>query len=199
MWVEPVGARPGEPIVNRPRFSLAQVMLVILAAAVVFAILRLVWDDPEVGVLVVAAAVVSSAAVLLLARRLRIRAERLPESRSAVELAELVRHRELGSISLLTLHEVAQLLRCPPRTVEQLVESGKLSYVDFAPGGGRAGTQRGSWRFRPMAIEALLDGLETTRTPADATQSRPAEREGTGLSTGGPRIAPREPVAAQSR
>lgn len=181
---------------NRPRFSLGQAMLVILVAAVVFAILRLVWDDPAVGVSVVLAAVVSSAALLMLGRRLRLRAERLPETRSAVELAELVRHRELGSISLLTVHEVAQLLRCHPRKVEQLVELGQLAYVDFAPGGGRAGTTRDSWRFRPSAIQALLDGLETTRTPTDARGSRPVDPGGAGLSTEGRDIATREAVTS---
>jgi hypothetical protein len=171
-------------------------MLVILVAAVVFATLRLLWDDPAVGVVVVVAAVALCVGLMMLARRLRLRAEQLPVTRSAAELVELVRHRELGSISLLTVHEVAQLLRCHPRRVEQLVELGRLAYIDFAPGGGRAGTKRGSWRFRTSAIQALLDGLETTRTPADARHARPVDPGGAELSTHGRHIAPREGLTA---
>ena len=70
-------------------------------------------------------------------------------------------------MALLTAAEVAQLLRCRPGKIVKLVESGRLAYLELAGGSGREPLDLDSWRFRPSAVRALLDGLETLRVRVD--------------------------------
>jgi excisionase family DNA binding protein len=76
------------------------------------------------------------------------------ESLEVIEEQRPTRPMQLPHISsVLTIPEVAEILRLSPHTVKRLVERGKIKAA-------RTGDYAGRWRISANAVEKFLEGLD---------------------------------------
>ena len=76
------------------------------------------------------------------------------ESLEVIEEERLARPMQLPHVSsVLTIPEVAEILRLSPHTVKRLVERGKIKAA-------RTGDYAGRWRISANAVEKFLEGSD---------------------------------------